>query len=264
MAATCGHARADKKTMLGLRSDTSNSGCCDREHSLIFYSILVCCHQCILIFVNSSALSCSTQMPFSSFFCCQGHWHALPLPRTVHVGMLESITLAGTQRSTQHTAIVPWSFTESAFFLDKHATPRIWMAIFVATPLIWMAIFAATPLIWMAYHCCPKRITKLFWHEMVYSHKNILTTGSRLACSWMFTLTLSTIMLGSCHPLEITRCVKLFGSVPEPKSQTHHTPQKKKTSNNSSATNLWELPCQNGEKSGLEQIILGGCRHSNI
>ncbi len=29
MAATCGHARADKKTMLGLRSDTLTTGKCE-------------------------------------------------------------------------------------------------------------------------------------------------------------------------------------------------------------------------------------------
>ena len=44
-----------------------------------------------------------------------------------------------------------------------------------------------------------------------------------------------------------------------PNNTTPHTTQNKKhkTSNNSSATRLWELPCQNWQKSGLKQIILG-------
>ena len=43
----------------------------------------------------------------------------------------------------------------------------------------------------------------------------------------MFKPTFSTIILGSCQPLEINISVKLFCDVPEPKCQTHHTPHKK-------------------------------------
>ena len=105
----------------------------------------MCCHQGLLIFVYASAVS-----PF----LLPENWHALPLPRTVHVGMLESITHTGTQRCTQHTAIVPWSFTEPAFFLDKHKMSNNTLETQANQNNKWgkkvASLTPATPLIWMA------------------------------------------------------------------------------------------------------------------
>ena len=115
-----------QKTMLGLRSATVTIGKCKMSWKIVIveFGNVATIASIFYILKYSGVLPpgrshICIRISIQRLFCCQGNWHALPLPRTVHPGMLESITHTSTQRSTQHTAMNPWSFTESAFFLDK-------------------------------------------------------------------------------------------------------------------------------------------------